>query len=995
MKAVVTMMLAAGWLWAFCAAPAQGQYHDGSGTTEDLDVIAGRQVDVLEGLAHNAVTVYMPEGTRGVPTPGVRRGGEVDPTGKISAHLDKSLTKGFILVDVYPDVDDYRARSAISKARGVIIENEYLAPETYLVSATKEIVTALSKSDEVSRIWPASDAIINGEPVHRCPGGLMSFGIVPNYTSIGEGWDGPGLGSASLTYHFVNGTAHMWGEQLEIEAALNEWPKYADITFTKTYTAGQDQSIDIMWAYGDHGDGYPFDCEGTIWGNILAHAFYPHYQPCDQSCNLEPLAGDMHFDECENWCSGCDCNDVDLFSVALHELGHSLGVGHSEVPLSVMYPYFACWRDYDEPLHQDDIDALRSLYASRCYACNFTITRPTNDSRWECGNYYYIRWDSECNRGNRVGIELYEGDSLIESVVWRTCDIGSYEWRVPEDLTPGNNYRLKITDTSDSACAYGWSSYFEITRPCTFLSSPSANSIWECDNTYAISWDPIPETNLVDIWLSDGSDWWPIAEGIDDTGSESWTVPAGLTPGCNYRIEVRSSSNPYCKGTSETFCIVCPCEITVTVPDGGWWQVGSELPVRWDSAHYSGDVKIELYKGNVLVRIITSGTPDDGFYDWPIPEDGSLTGNDFQIKVTAVADSSCYDYSYNFGIGTPPEAQGGITTANMDTPVTITLRAVDEGHPNPPGALTYIIMSLPLHGQLNDPHSGLVTDPCTALASYGNQVEYIPDIEYGGYDSFTFKANDGGVWPGGGDSNTVGILIKVGIIYFASMDNNPGWSASGDWQWGKPGGGGGLWHGNPDPNSGYTGLNVYGINLDGDYSDGIGGPYYLTTPPINLLAYTNVGLKFYRWLNCDYQPYVNETIEVSNDGNAWTVVWANGGPPDVNDDFWRLVEYDVRSVADNQATFYIRWGHHVASASAYAYSGWNIDDVLVVGKRIDFLLADFDGDERVTFKDFDVLAAQWLQPAGVPSADVAPAIRDDLVDALDLAVFAEEWLAGI
>ncbi len=64
----------------------------------------------------------------------------------------------------------------------------------------------------------------------------------------------------------------------------------------------------------------------------------------------------MHFDADEHWQIG---NDTDLFSVALHEAGHALGLGHSDRPGAVMYPYYA----QTTRLTADDIAAIQSMYA--------------------------------------------------------------------------------------------------------------------------------------------------------------------------------------------------------------------------------------------------------------------------------------------------------------------------------------------------------------------------------------------------------------------------------------------------------------------------------------------------------------------------------------------------------------------------------------------------------------------------------------------------------
>ena len=110
---------------------------------------------------------------------------------------------------------------------------------------------------------------------------------------------------------------------------------------------------------------------------------------------------------------------------------------------------------------------------------------------------------------------------------------------------------------------------------------------------------------------------------------------------------------------------------------------------------------------------------------------------------------------------TPPTALDGAVLTGLNTPVTVTLQATDDGRPNPPGVLSYLIVSLPAHGTLRDPGAGNITTVPYTLVSGGNQVVYAPATGYAGADSFPFKANDGGTPPNGGDSNVAAISITV------------------------------------------------------------------------------------------------------------------------------------------------------------------------------------------------------------------------------------------
>jgi len=361
---------------------------------------------------------------------------------------------------------------------------------------------------------------------------------------------------------------------------------------------------------------------------------------------------------------------------------------------------------------------------------------------------------------------------------------------------------------------------------------------------------------------------------------------------------------------------------TITLPTPVDLTSGDDFSIvmKFTTPGYNYPVPMEYYYGGYCSA--ASANPGESYYS----TDG-----------TTFTDLTTFDATANFCIrgltlagAAPPVAQDMNVSTDMNIPMFISLQAGDDGQPNPPGALTYIITSLPTQGTLQDAGAGIITSVPYALVSYGNQVIYAPAPDYTGSDSFTFKANDGGTPPDGGDSNVATVTVNViGVIYYEPLDVDPGWMTMGQWQFGPPMGLGGVSYGNPDPTSGATGTNVYGVNLNGDYSTTTGGPYYLTTGPINCAVFQDIHLQFQRWLNTDFQPFAYATIEISNNGSTWSSVW-NNGTTAIADSFWTGCDFDISSVADQQTTVYVRWGYQIGS-SAYPYSGWNIDDIKLYG----------------------------------------------------------------
>ncbi|HJQ80445.1 MAG TPA: matrixin family metalloprotease [Lacipirellulaceae bacterium] len=238
------------------------------------------------------------------------------------------------------------------------IEREASACERCLVSGTTDFHLHAGGDD-------SHDALVT-----PLPDGLASAQFSPS----GQQWPQPGGKGTpvTLTYSYQNmfdGSLRMPGGQplpntlirRSIESALGLWASVAPLHFVEVPDDGT-----------SHIGNYPNGQFGQI---RFRHVYIngpdiPGQQPTAKAQAYYPypgsnFAGDIEFDHGDPWQEVGTLPVPDILGATIHELGHALGLQHSNDPQANMYWIF---RRGAGPgtgaLHTDDIDGIRAIYGS-------------------------------------------------------------------------------------------------------------------------------------------------------------------------------------------------------------------------------------------------------------------------------------------------------------------------------------------------------------------------------------------------------------------------------------------------------------------------------------------------------------------------------------------------------------------------------------------------------------------------------------------------------
>jgi hypothetical protein len=193
-------------------------------------------------------------------------------------------------------------------------------------------------------------------------------------------------------------------------------------------------------------------------------------------------------------------------------------------------------------------DSNAATFSVTAPLASITVVAPNGGESWRLGTAQTVRWSYAGAIGSTVKIELLKGGLLYGSIAGVvTASARQFAWTVPNNQTPGTDYRVRVTsssgytDTSDAN--------FSITNPVAMsltVVAPNGGENWQRGTAHAIRWSYTgsPGSYLrLDLYKNGVLLRNIVPFAVTSLGSFNWTVPTTLVPGADYRIKVTATSN--------------------------------------------------------------------------------------------------------------------------------------------------------------------------------------------------------------------------------------------------------------------------------------------------------------------------------------------------------------------------------------------------------------------------------------------------------------------
>ncbi|HLF07029.1 MAG TPA: carboxypeptidase regulatory-like domain-containing protein, partial [Thermoplasmata archaeon] len=303
-----------------------------------------------------------------------------------------------------------------------------------------------------------------------------------------------------------------------------------------------------------------------------------------------------------------------------------------------------------------------------------TLTAPNGGEQWMAQSTQSITWTASGGFGTLTVALDYSTSS--QSGPWKQIlpagspNTGSHSWTVPADPSNTAYVRVVVRDQANQQVEDPSDGAFSITVPVPTMkvNAPNGGETWTIGSTEKITWTASGGTGSLTVDLSYatqgcGAAFTPIAQGIGNSGSHDWPIPAAPSQAACVKAVVKDQNNQQATDTSDlTFAIRFPV-MTVTVDDpkaGDEWKTGEDRTINWTvggGVPPTTNTKVEWKKGASweIIQDGVSGTT----VTWKVPTMASTTSQ-IRVTVTDSGPQTVSGVSGTFTIKNPGDTTGSV-----------------------------------------------------------------------------------------------------------------------------------------------------------------------------------------------------------------------------------------------------------------------------------------------------------------------------------------------
>lgn len=178
----------------------------------------------------------------------------------------------------------------------------------------------------------------------------ITYSFVPDGTLVAQSFPNNITSNLNQSFNAEGISTQVWQQQFEKAASV--WEAVANINLVQVGDDG------LPFGSSNYQQGNPTEGDIRIGGysqapGVLSQTFMP------PPINGGSIAGDILFNTSQPWQVNAN---YDVETVAIHEIGHALGLADSQIQQAVMYAYYGGLR---QQLAPDDVQGIDSIYGPR------------------------------------------------------------------------------------------------------------------------------------------------------------------------------------------------------------------------------------------------------------------------------------------------------------------------------------------------------------------------------------------------------------------------------------------------------------------------------------------------------------------------------------------------------------------------------------------------------------------------------------------------------